>query len=746
MNKVIPYGIRHHGPGSAYALQRALDELRPDAIVIEMPEDAQELLHHIQDEENEPPFAITVTLDDHREMASNYPFSSFSPEYRAMLWAKENDTPVVFADAPASIYLSVRMTRIEDGFPPEEIPPWAHIEPLAKATEHLPENAGVIDAGSWWESWVEMKSDPDKFPGILEYFMAIRLKYKDEIEEDRFLMAREAFMRDGIRACWEEGLENVAFVSGAFHSPALFPKSALWRTQDEDKQAIEDYMALADSIHNSSATMIRFTNQRLANFTGYGAGVDSPGFFSMVYDLMERGNEDRIVETWLTKIAHAARKEGYNTSPAEIIDAVRTANTLIGIRGGAVSLETLEEVATAVFFQGNVVKSKVITHELRVGQRMGYVGNSVPKPPLLHDIERNLHRLQSKDFGFVSDRRVKIDVRDAKDSERSRILWRMVSMGINYGQISTDWKPTTIIENWEVDWFPGIEMKISDKAIYGVTLEVASRKYMEEQVANLSSEGDIGGLAKLIAVAIGCGNQSYIPLVVQGIRDCYSASSVDEIVEAARETSIILYGSFKDFDVGEIVELTEEMAKKAIRLIKAFSRNRGTDESGIEHGEKALNTLLNLIYLCENLYEEADVDLIDPLLAEVLVMAQDSAIAPLVAGFCLNHSVEWGQILISKDPSKGEMVRIFNYMMSAFNLDEQALFVIGVIQSPEYLANIEESEPYFLMINNWMMGLTETQLMTVLPSLHKVMSDADETTRKKIKSAAESLASTGSVK
>ena len=38
------FGIRHHGPGSARTLERALAQLEPDAILIEGPPDADHLL------------------------------------------------------------------------------------------------------------------------------------------------------------------------------------------------------------------------------------------------------------------------------------------------------------------------------------------------------------------------------------------------------------------------------------------------------------------------------------------------------------------------------------------------------------------------------------------------------------------------------------------------------------------------------------------------------------------------------
>lgn len=38
------FGIRHHGPGSARSLCEALEALRPDAILIEGPPDAESVL------------------------------------------------------------------------------------------------------------------------------------------------------------------------------------------------------------------------------------------------------------------------------------------------------------------------------------------------------------------------------------------------------------------------------------------------------------------------------------------------------------------------------------------------------------------------------------------------------------------------------------------------------------------------------------------------------------------------------
>ena len=38
------FGIRHHGPGSAWSLREALEALEPDCLLVEGPPDAREVL------------------------------------------------------------------------------------------------------------------------------------------------------------------------------------------------------------------------------------------------------------------------------------------------------------------------------------------------------------------------------------------------------------------------------------------------------------------------------------------------------------------------------------------------------------------------------------------------------------------------------------------------------------------------------------------------------------------------------
>ena len=100
-------GVRHHGPGSARAVRAELERLRPEAILIEGPPEADGLVHLAG--ELEPPVALLVhrtgrgaeSVDDPGGWAF-WPFASFSPEWVALRYAVDHGVEVRFCDLPAA--------------------------------------------------------------------------------------------------------------------------------------------------------------------------------------------------------------------------------------------------------------------------------------------------------------------------------------------------------------------------------------------------------------------------------------------------------------------------------------------------------------------------------------------------------------------------------------------------------------------------------------------------------------------
>ena len=74
------FGIRHHGPGSAASLVRALDAFRPDVLLLECPADAEAALAAATHPAMVPPVALLVYNPKQHQQTAFWPFATFSPE------------------------------------------------------------------------------------------------------------------------------------------------------------------------------------------------------------------------------------------------------------------------------------------------------------------------------------------------------------------------------------------------------------------------------------------------------------------------------------------------------------------------------------------------------------------------------------------------------------------------------------------------------------------------------------------
>ena len=105
-------GIRHHSPAGARFIRELLRERRPACVLIEAPADFESLIDRLADPELKPPFAVMAYTTEAPVRSALYPFAVYSPEYRALLAARELGIPVAFCDLPSS-YMRGRPGAVE---------------------------------------------------------------------------------------------------------------------------------------------------------------------------------------------------------------------------------------------------------------------------------------------------------------------------------------------------------------------------------------------------------------------------------------------------------------------------------------------------------------------------------------------------------------------------------------------------------------------------------------------------------
>ncbi len=495
------YGIRHHGPGSSRSLERALESLKPDCILIEGPPEANGILSFVSSAQMRPPVAILVHNSENPSLAAYYPFAAFSPEWAAMKFGVARGLPVRFMDLPQGHQL------LEQEAPPEIQLPELDLSSIPASTEIPIQNdplgwlaraAGFSDGERYWEYLVESRGDEtDVFPAILEAMTALRTEASNapdfvlEVREAR----REAFMRQTIRAAQKEGFENIAVVCGAWHSPVLEVSSENIPTAKADAATLKDLPKV-----KVSATWTPWTHGRLSRSSGYGAGVDSPGWYAHLFEHSQFG-ASLVTTHWMASIARLLRSEGLDASSASVIEAVRLVDTISSLRGLPMpGLTELSDAARAVFLSDSELPMTLIHDRLIVGETLGSVPPEVPTVPLQRDLEGLQKRLRMQPE--ASEKTLELDLRKQGDLERSVLLHRLNLLGINWGEIRHSSGSGTFKETWILRWQPEFAVRIIEMGAHGQSVLEAATAYAKELSDKSRALPDLTELLDLVLLAV----------------------------------------------------------------------------------------------------------------------------------------------------------------------------------------------------------------------------------------------------
>jgi Family of unknown function (DUF5682) len=251
---------------------------------------------------------------------------------------------------------------------------------------------------------------------MTELRTAVETQYPPDLEnpKDRREALREAHMRQTIRLAQKDGFTKIAIICGAWHTPALMPPLAPAKAD----------AALLKGLPKAkvSATWVPWTYERLTFQSGYGAGVESPGWYEHLWQV-----NDRPSERWLVKIARLLRTKDLDASSASVIETVRMAEALAALR--------------------------------RLQQRLRL------KPEAL-------------------DKELVLDLRKEMDLGRSQLLHRLTLLNIPWGDAKEISGKGTFKEKWMLSWRPELEIALIEAGRWGNTVEVAATVFACDRAAH----------------------------------------------------------------------------------------------------------------------------------------------------------------------------------------------------------------------------------------------------------------------
>ena len=585
-------GIRHHGSGSSKSLVKALNLIQPDLILLEGTEEADALLKYVGQKGLVPPVAMLMYNPKNFSEAVFYPYTEFSPEWQSILFANNNNIPIQHFDLPQSIRFAMKTTKTQETFFEEN---QTENDPIKRdPLGFLARLAGFEDVERWWEySFEHYNDDPIAlFEQITSMITTLRSEEEKTVDGRREERLREAYMRKTIRDAIKKGYKNIAVVCGAWHTAAL---------------DIEKFQAKADNAAlkglpkiKMQSTWIPWTFERISKSSGYGAGLVSPAWYSLLF------HSDNPVVEWMSKTAELLRLEGFENGSAQVIDAVRLAHTLAAVRGFLMpGIDELFEAAVTVFGQGNSESLELIRKTLIIGDKLGEVPDEISNLPLQQDIESQIKSLRLSKYKISAEQDIKkegLDLRNEFDRSQSKFLHRLNILGIDWGveKAYSGREKTTMKEYWTLSWNPEFVLRMIEASMYGNDLKTAALNMLK---ARSNDTNSLALLTVQLTSAIKADLPEAMDYMLTKMKDSAALTKdIAMLMQTVPELVMILrYRDVRKTDLSAIDALIAQIVPRAclgLPSAAAFMDDESTEalfKITVDFN-RALNLLNNYIY------------------------------------------------------------------------------------------------------------------------------------------------------
>ena len=681
-------GVRHHGPGSARSVLAALDDLAPDRILIEGPPELDALIPLAGDQDLVPPVAALVYSVETPRLAAFYPFAAFSPEWVTLRWAVARGVPVSFADLPATNALALSPGSAGPAARPE---PAGRVDPLTA----LSQAAGYDDPERWWEDVIEhrRRSSLEQFRHLSAAMAEVRAS--DDRGDDLENARREAAMRKALRAAQREGAQRIAFVCGAYHAPALDPATFPTASSDNAQLARLPKVKVA-------ATWVPWSSAKLANASGYGAGVRSPGWYHHLFVTPE----ESVVSSWFVRVARSLRDERLDASTASVVEATRLAEALAAVRGRpSVGLSELTDAARAALTDGSDLPLRLIDRTLVVGADLGRVPETTPMVPLAADLARLQRTLRLKVSTTATV--VELDLRREAQLARSVLLHRLLLLGIDWGERADTGRTTgTFKEAWQLEWRPELAVALIEASLYGNTVVSAAEARVSEEAER---SADLATLSALIEQCLLADLRLAFASVVAHLADRtarqHDTRALLGTIEPLARTC--RYGDVRGVDVGGVAELLAAVVVRAsIGLRPACA---SLDDDGAAAMRAAIESAHRGVALMD------DPELRTPWHRALARVAADDRVHGALAGRANRLLLDAGDL---DQPTVA--ARLSRHLSQAVEGPAAAAWVDGFLTGEALL--LLHTEELLAIVDEWLASVPDDTFEDVLPLVRRTFS------------------------
>jgi len=718
------FGIRHHGPGCARSLNQALHQLQPDVILLEGPPEADALLALTDSPEMQPPVAVLVYVPAMPQHAVYYPFAEFSPEWQALRHGREHGVPTRFIDLPQAIRMAQDIT-VDDkdaASSPDIVdhdaePP---TEPVAKSDDDQPgveegnainrsgdalawlaQAAGFPDSESWWDHLVEQRQDSlDLFAAIEEMMTMARNELRSDLSPRE--AQREAHMRQMIRAAAKEGYERIAVVCGAWHVPALRNMPSVKHDTDLLKNLPKAKV---------EATWTPWTYGRLAFESGYGAGVQAPGWYHHLWRTPAKASL-----AWITDAVHLLRKHDLDASSAHVIETLRLAETLTALRDRSrAGLGEILEAMQSVMFSDSDAPLQLIRRELLINDRLGAIPADAPMLPLPQDVKQLQKRLRMPVRADHTE--LELDVRQEAHLEKSIFLHRLALLGIPWGRNqAVRGKSGSFHEAWVLQWEPEFELKLIEGNVWGATVDTACNGKLCHQAQQAQQ---LPELTSLVESMLKADARTAIPVVMERMQALAAGTHDAALLLAAIPSlaGVLRYGSSRKTDTGSVAQVLDGLVARACVALPLAASGINAD---------AARDLLGKVIAVDAALRLLQQESYQALWQEALERCTTQpGVHALVAGRAVRILTEQGHWPVARTAQTFSLA-----CSNPINPLATAEWLEGFLSGSGMLLVMNDT--LWQILNDWLASVPEAAFMELLPLLRRTFATFDAPERRQL--------------
>lgn len=644
-------------------------------------------------------YSYRLTEDGFRARASWSPFCDYSPEWVAAKRGKAVGSEVRFIDLPA---WDVAFENTENTYSD------AHLNVSSRLRE-IAHDLGFDSIDTLWDHLFEAPKAPEKLQAELaEYFENLRA---DEAATEGDAI-REAWMAQWIAWAMSEAGddESVVVVCGGYHKPALE------RTWSSALAIRPEIVRPPDRV---GSYLVPFSFRRLDSFTGYASGMPSPAFYQEVWE-----NGADCADTMLFRAVHRLREKHQRVSTADALAASELMRGLAQLRGHSVPLraDVLDGLVGALVKEALTAPAPWATRGVLPrgtdpmlvemvaafsGDARGELAPETPRPPLLHDVERQIERvgLELTPNGT----KVVIDTLDPlMATQRRQVLYRLAILEIpgiklvSLADLRRGVARTT--EEWRLQRDLETESTLIERAVYGATLEQAALARILEHLER--AEG-VASIAFALERALLAGYHKMATDLAARARDAIrSETDFENLGEALGRFLSMTRGAADPTLHASMASLTTEALERALWLLEGLDGSHQPLAKGQVRGVVAIRDVLRDPNLASPDVRSASFDLL------VRRGASNHA-PPAIQGACLgalwsiaSPDAPTDEASASRTVGSVETERLGDFLSGLFALARE-----------EFLAS-----SLLAIVDGRLTALGQEDFLVVLPSLRQAFS------------------------